>query len=941
MRIYKFCLIIVFCSLSFSSAFGVSCWPHPTPEPAMPGAKSAFHLNSASSDADQPMIFSWTHEAGPDESFLLAGSHLGKNVTVWGHDPLHPEGVSFIPHIQQQGDDVIIATIPQHESDGLYFVSAGSPTELNTVRLNAPEPWWIGPDKVRPGDIAEVFGRCLSRRPDNAVSFLYLCQSGHTGFWLKTIHVNQYSVSFRVPTGLAAGDYQLWVYAGMGGEYGWGGPVRLYVEPAVRVSHVINVHLPIQPEALQSMLDHARPGDTIRLSAGTVHLINALKIPADVTLQGAGAKLTSLQLSSKTAGILSRPQTGWNAPVSELQNSGERLYYRFRTPAGGRWNVWLRYTADDAGFDMSGRSQIIIDGGKPVSLSPIPNTASWDTFSWSQCASIGLTAGVHTMEWRNVKGGGLNIDAWVLSRDSSWKPGMLSSIKANPEMVVVHGADVTKMQTLEGALPVKPAPMVWLSGDNCGLKDLSVFGNDRAANGIEIVSARPLAWISGVKVENVRVADLDGKYAENIAVLLRRAQYARVAHCMLTARSPIFFSGARQCQVEDNRCTAVTRFDGNAEAALQSRTEPLEQCIIRNNVIVGPEYAGGPTARRLIWFSTGHGSVDNNYIAGNKCEHCRFGGVAGTDQNVGETILFETNMRVAFYGHPASAGLNDVTLPSAAYLPPEIDDGSVEPPVSQYYLTVIKGKGMGQTRRVVGRKGYKILLDNNWRIMPDSFSLVLMEPMFVRNLVVRNTVIDGMTGVQLWIGGVENIIADNTIENERREGIYLYGGASTLDATMENHWNAGIGPLFFNTVEGNTISSTAQAISVGLDDHLAAQQSAGWPLALGTVFRFNTGINSRYQGFSIMTGAAITGEKPYVSALGTIVEFNMMRDQPVGYLSGNRTEVTLFRRDFAYFWNLQPGAKPVGFDTAGAVNPISELNNIEDGQGNEIPDHNP
>ena len=57
--------------------------------------------------------------------------------------------------------------------------------------------------------------------------------------------------------------------------------------------------------------------------------------------------------------------------------------------------------------------------------------------------------------------------------------------------------------------------------------------------------------------------------------------------------------------------------------------------------------AGGPTARRVLWFSTGHGSITHNCIADNGVEddlsgrrspvagQARFGGVAGTDQNVG------------------------------------------------------------------------------------------------------------------------------------------------------------------------------------------------------------------------------------------------------------------------------------------------------------------
>ena len=133
----------------------------------------------------------------------------------------------------------------------------------------------------------------------------------------------------------------------------------------------------------------------------------------------------------------------------------------------------------------------------------------------------------------------------------------------------------------------------------------------------------------------------------------------------------------------------------------------------------------------MIWLSTGHGSVDHNWIADNREDRARFGGVAGTDQNVGEMILFEACERIAYYGPLVAADAQSVTLPQklpptpderlgsvkreqlahdaggneTPFWPPDADDGTTEPPVGEYFVTILQGRGLGQTRQVVARAG--------------------------------------------------------------------------------------------------------------------------------------------------------------------------------------------------------------------------------------------
>ncbi|MCL4483462.1 MAG: hypothetical protein M1445_12785 [Bacteroidetes bacterium] len=257
------------------------------------------------------------------------------------------------------------------------------------------------------------------------------------------------------------------------------------------------------------------------------------------------------------------------------------------------------------------------------------------------------------------------------------------------------GKDATRLQLVydtNGAFPQWNFPQpdwgaaaVWLAGSGACIQNLTVSGNAQVNVGIAVRSEKPLEWIEGCRIERVKVADIDGKRAENCGIRLAKAAYAIVKDNEIWGRAPIFLSGARQGQFTNNRLVPVTRVGGNAAAAILSRCEVLEECVIEGNRIACPPgaEAGGPTVRRMIWISTGRGSVTHNWLARNGVEEAAgpgaavgagqasFGGVAGTDQNVGEMILFEANHRIMYFGKLAGGGKQGVILPKT--VPPTPD----------------------------------------------------------------------------------------------------------------------------------------------------------------------------------------------------------------------------------------------------------------------------
>ena len=234
------------------------------------------------------------------------------------------------------------------------------------------------------------------------------------------------------------------------------------------------------------------------------------------------------------------------------------------------------------------------------------------------------------------------------------------------------------------------------------------------------------------------------------------------------------------------------------------------------------------------------------------------------------------------------------------FWPPDVERGK-EAPVGEYFATIIRGRGLGQTRQVVGRKGETYFLDRPWRVAPQAGSLVLVHTGFWRNHLIRNRTVDGMSGVQLWIACIENIIADNEVARMRKQGLYLYGNCTTLASSMPATWNAGNGPLYFNYIEGNRCDETGGGalLTSGERPNLPVE----FPRCLGNVLRHNSFTRSRGDGLLVTGDRPANERQPAAVVQGTIAEFNVVRDAAVCYRVAHSADATLLRRNHAYSWN--------------------------------------
>jgi hypothetical protein len=142
--------------------------------------------------------------------------------------------------------------------------------------------------------------------------------------------------------------------------------------------------------------------------------------------------------------------------------------------------------------------------------------------------------------------------------------------------------------------------------------------------------------------------------------------------------------------------------------------------------------------------------------------------------------------------------------------------------------------------------------------------------------------------------------------------------------------NRGIGPLYFNHIEGPRCDeiSCGTLVTSGKMDPLPVE----FPRCLGNVLQHNSFVRSRTDGVRITGNRPADEQQSTAAILGTIAEFNVVRDASVGYRVARSAEATLLRRNHPYFWypvNQQPGPR-VAFQVANEKAAVAlELNSVE------------
>jgi parallel beta-helix repeat protein len=113
--------------------------------------------------------------------------------------------------------------------------------------------------------------------------------------------------------------------------------------------------------------------------------------------------------------------------VARIHHPGDSLEWDIIVPATGKYKVWIRYAQNMKAYgidSLDGRTAIFIKNTNPVPLVNLPDTGSFSSFQWAQAATISMQAGKQTLIWKNIKGGGIHLDAFCLTDDPNWNPNI-------------------------------------------------------------------------------------------------------------------------------------------------------------------------------------------------------------------------------------------------------------------------------------------------------------------------------------------------------------------------------------------------------------------------------------------------------------------------------------------------------------------------------------
>ncbi len=132
--------------------------------------------------------------------------------------------------------------------------------------------------------------------------------------------------------------------------------------------------------------------------------------------------------------------------VGAAHNAGDWLEWDLAVPATGTYAVWALYAhgmKDLGRDDMAGQTSFSVDGGARTVLTNLPDSGGWQQFTWARTAALDLQAGRRSLRWTNDLGGGLNLDAWVLTDDPDWRPTSwrLPPVAPGRQQIVIQGED--------------------------------------------------------------------------------------------------------------------------------------------------------------------------------------------------------------------------------------------------------------------------------------------------------------------------------------------------------------------------------------------------------------------------------------------------------------------------------------------------------------------
>ena len=207
----------------------------------------------------------------------------------------------------------------------------------DAVVVNRPIAWWSTPEFPEPGGDLRIFGKNLDCLYGAGRSAMLRDAGGKlmTVEWGTRYQLAYdsrltpaYEFELSLPANLPAGNYELFLHNGSGGDWGWSEPHQIVVRsPLTPASRIVKAaECGVIPDdgadagpAIQRAMDElaSAGGGRLQLGPGTFLLKQTLRVPAGVTLQGNGEQSTRLTMHSSA---------GFNAGFTNLTGKSRPVF---------------------------------------------------------------------------------------------------------------------------------------------------------------------------------------------------------------------------------------------------------------------------------------------------------------------------------------------------------------------------------------------------------------------------------------------------------------------------------------------------------------------------------------------------------------------------------------------------------------------------------------
>jgi VCBS repeat-containing protein len=288
------------------------------------------------------------------------------------------------------------------------------------------------------------------------------------------------------------------------------------------------------------------------------------------------------------------------------------------------------------------------------------------------------------------------------------------------------------------------------------------------------------------------------------------------------------------------------------------------------------------------------GTSKNHYFGNNKTIDLATPNSSEIDQNSGEQIMWETGDGLStFLGAVTSTTSNTVSVNTPSSV---VND--------QYYLSIVGGKGMGQTRQVESLNQSTYTIYGNWNVQPDSSSVIVANKQ-PNNAVVYGNSLDGLSdyntrssaslGVQTYFGA-NNLIVDHNSFNQLGAGVVLMSGWPVTDNN----------PVNFTQVSNNTFTDVGSGVNIGTSGNKGAS-------SIGNTIHNNSfnNVGSALYIWPVNNGSG----NPFPSANMNVFENNMLGSGGVSIDQGNgNIQNTIFLNNTSLNGPLNPGVVSGNFE---------------------------